>query len=92
VAGVAWAQTRGIDAVEVRIDDGAFAPAALADALGDDTWRQWRLPWDATPGRHTLTVRATDGSGEVQTEDRADVVPDGASGWMSLVVLVEKPA
>jgi DMSO/TMAO reductase YedYZ molybdopterin-dependent catalytic subunit len=92
VAGVAWAQTRGIDAVEVRIDDGAFAPAELADALGDDTWRQWRLPWDATPGRHTLTVRATDGSGEVQTEDRADVVPDGASGWMSLVVLVEEPA
>jgi hypothetical protein len=92
VAGVAWAQTRGISAVEVRIDDGEFAPAELAAALNDDTWRQWRFAWDATPGRHTLTVRATDGGGEVQTEERADVVPDGASGWMSLVVLVDEAA
>lgn len=89
VAGVAWAQTRGIDAVEVRIDDGDFVPADLADALGDETWRQWHFAWDATPGRHTLTVRATDGTGALQTEERTDVVPDGASGWMSLVVLVE---
>jgi DMSO/TMAO reductase YedYZ molybdopterin-dependent catalytic subunit len=89
VAGVAWAQTRGIEAVEVRVDDGDFAPAELAEALNDETWRQWRFAWDATPGRHTLTVRATDGSGEVQTDERTDVVPDGASGWMSLVVLVE---
>jgi DMSO/TMAO reductase YedYZ molybdopterin-dependent catalytic subunit len=89
VGGVAWAQTRGIDAVELRIDDGPFRPARLADALNDDSWRQWRFDWDATPGRHTLTVRAVDGTGETQTEERADVVPDGASGWMSLVVTVE---
>ncbi|MGH9209293.1 MAG: molybdopterin-dependent oxidoreductase [Acidimicrobiales bacterium] len=89
VAGVAWAQTRGIDAVEVRVDDGAFEPAQLADPLSDDAWRQWRFDWDATPGSHTLTVRAVDGTGEAQTDQRADVVPDGASGWMSLVVQVE---
>jgi DMSO/TMAO reductase YedYZ molybdopterin-dependent catalytic subunit len=92
VAGVAWAQTRGIDAVEVRVDDGDFVPAELADALNGETWRQWRFAWDATPGRHTLVVRATDGTGEVQTEERTDVVPDGASGWMSLIVLVEEGA
>jgi len=88
VGGVAWAQTRGIDAVEVRVDDGDFVPAQLADAQGTDTWRQWRFDWDATPGRHTLTARAVDGTGETQTDQRRDVVPDGASGWMSLVVLV----
>jgi DMSO/TMAO reductase YedYZ molybdopterin-dependent catalytic subunit len=92
VAGVAWAQTRGIDGVEVRVDDGRFAPAELADALNDETWRQWRFAWDATPGRHTLTVRATDGTGETQTDERTDVVPDGANGWMSLVVLVDEAA
>jgi DMSO/TMAO reductase YedYZ molybdopterin-dependent catalytic subunit len=92
VAGVAWAQTRGISAVEVRVDDGEFVPAELAAALNDETWRQWRFAWDATPGRHNLTVRATDGTGAVQTEERADVVPDGASGWMSLVVLVDEAA
>jgi len=92
VAGVAWAQTRGISGVEVRVDDGEFVPVELADELNDETWRQWRYAWSASPGRHTLTVRATDGTGETQTEERADVVPDGASGWMSLVVLVDEAA
>ncbi len=88
VGGVAWAQTRGIEAVEIRIDDGDFQPVELADELTTDSWRQWRFDWDATPGRHDLTVRAIDGTGETQTDERADVVPDGASGWMSLVVSV----
>jgi DMSO/TMAO reductase YedYZ molybdopterin-dependent catalytic subunit len=92
VAGVAWAQTRGIEAVEVRVDDGPFTPAVLAEASGRDTWRQWRFDWDATPGRHDLTVRAVDGTGETQTGERADVLPDGASGWMSLAVTVSEGA
>ena len=89
VGGVAWAQTRGIRAVEIRIDDGEFEPAVLAGEVARETWRQWRYEWDATPGRHDLTVRAVDGTGERQTEDRAEPLPDGASGWMSLVVNVE---
>ena len=91
VAGVAWAQTRGIEAVEMRIDDGPFRPAELAEAVSDDTWRQWRYEWDATPGRHTLTVRATDGTGDPQAGQRVETLPDGASGWMSLVVVVDGP-
>ena len=89
VGGVAWAQSRGVEAVEVRVDNGRFRPAQLAEALNRDSWRQWRFDWEAVPGRHTLTVRAVDGRGETQTETRADIVPDGASGWMSLVVTVE---
>jgi DMSO/TMAO reductase YedYZ molybdopterin-dependent catalytic subunit len=88
IAGVAWAQTRGIAAVEVQIDDGAWSPAELADAVNDDMWRQWRLAWDATPGRHTLRVRAIDGNGDVQTEERRPPMPDGASGHHQIVVLV----
>ncbi len=88
VGGVAWAQTRGISAVEIRIDDGDFEPAVLADDVSRETWRQWRYEWDATPGRHDLTVRAVDGTGERQIEERAEPLPDGASGWMSLVVNV----
>jgi DMSO/TMAO reductase YedYZ molybdopterin-dependent catalytic subunit len=90
VAGVAWAQTRGIEAVDVRVDDGPFRAAELADVLNDDSWRQWRFDWDATAGRHTFTVRAVDGTHETQPERRTDVVPDGASGWMSLVVTVDE--
>ncbi|MFF7445697.1 MULTISPECIES: molybdopterin-dependent oxidoreductase [unclassified Streptomyces] len=89
VAGVAWAQHRGIDTVEVRVDDGPWQQARLATENTSDTWRQWSLPWEATKGGHTLTVRATDRTGQVQTDKRARTIPDGASGWHSVVVTVD---
>ena len=89
VAGVAWAQTRGIEAVEVRVDDGPWRPASLATELNDVTWRQWSYAWDATPGRHEITVRATDATGDVQTDERREPFPDGATGQHTIVVIVE---
>ncbi|MET9827630.1 MULTISPECIES: sulfite oxidase [unclassified Streptomyces] len=89
VAGVAWAQHRGIDKVEIRVDDGPWQEATLAAEDSRDTWRQWSYAWQATKGGHTLTVRATDRTGEVQTEKRTRTVPDGASGWHSVVVTVD---
>ncbi|MEV3937905.1 molybdopterin-dependent oxidoreductase [Glycomyces sp. NPDC049804] len=86
VAGVAWAQRRGIERVEVRVDEGPWAEAELAPVIGPDTWRQWRWTWDAPPGRHKLEVRATDGEGDTQTEERRTPFPDGATGWHSVVV------
>ncbi|MCX5381557.1 molybdopterin-dependent oxidoreductase [Streptomyces sp. NBC_00091] len=88
VAGVAWAQHRGIARVEVRVDGGPWREARLGDADGVDTWRQWVWPWEATPGQHTLEVRATDGRGEVQPERRTGTLPDGATGWHSVTVRV----
>lgn len=79
--GVAWAQHRGIKAVEVRIDDGAWQPAQLGAAYSNDTWRLWSFTWNATPGPHVIAVRATDNTGSVQTEQRTGVIPDGATGW-----------
>jgi sulfite oxidase len=81
VAGVAWAQGRGVTAVEVRVDDGLWQLADLAEEFGKAAWRQWRWRWDATPGRHELRVRATAGDGEVQTGLTAQPFPAGASGW-----------
>nr|WP_202437599.1 molybdopterin-dependent oxidoreductase [Streptomyces sp. SID5910] len=89
VAGVAWAQHRGIDKVEVRVDDGPWREAVLAAEDSRDTWRQWSYAWQAAKGGRTLTVRATDRAGETQTEKRTRTVPDGASGWHSVVVTVE---
>ena len=80
VAGVAWQQHVGIEAVEVQVDDGPWKPATLATAISDDTWVQWRYDWDATSGGHTLRVRATAADGEVQTADVQGVIPDGATG------------
>ncbi|WP_285667209.1 molybdopterin-dependent oxidoreductase [Actinorhabdospora filicis] len=88
VAGVAWAPHRGVRAVEVRVDGGEWRPAALGASASADTWAQWTFDWDATPGRHDLAVRATDGSGAVQDERRAAPFPDGATGWHSIAVRV----
>jgi DMSO/TMAO reductase YedYZ molybdopterin-dependent catalytic subunit len=88
VAGVAWAPHRGIDAVEVNVDNGPWQQARLTAADGIDTWRQWVWTWDATPGLHTLQVRATDGTGKTQPSTTAQPFPSGASGWDSTVVTV----
>jgi hypothetical protein len=82
--GVAWAQRRGVRAVEVRIDNGDWRTADLGANYSNDTWRLWSYRWDATPGSHTITVRATDNTGAVQTSEEADVIPDGATGWHSV--------
>jgi DMSO/TMAO reductase YedYZ molybdopterin-dependent catalytic subunit len=88
VAGVAWAQHTGISAVEVQVDQGPWQPAQLAETSGPDTWRQWKYEWSATPGTHTLTVRATDAKGTLQTAQVAPSMPDGATGYHSIKVKV----
>ncbi|MGQ4514509.1 molybdopterin-dependent oxidoreductase [Streptomyces sp. DW26H14] len=88
VAGVAWAQRRGIARVQVRVDGGPWHEAKLGAEDTHDTWRQWVWPWNATSGSHTLEVRATDRTGYTQTDKRVGTVPNGATGWHSVVVAV----
>jgi hypothetical protein len=88
VAGVAYAQRRGIEKVEVRVDDGDWQEARLATEDTIDSWRQWAFPWDATKGQHKILVRATDKTGYTQTSDRVPPRPDGATGWHSTTVNV----
>ncbi|MGY1741408.1 MULTISPECIES: molybdopterin-dependent oxidoreductase [unclassified Blastococcus] len=87
IAGVAWAQTRGIGRVEVRVDDGEWQEAELAPEVDADVWRQWVLRHDFAPGSYQLTVRATTADGEVQTAERARPAPDGATGLHSIRVI-----
>ncbi|HET7326757.1 MAG TPA: molybdopterin-dependent oxidoreductase [Nocardioidaceae bacterium] len=89
VGGVAWDQHTGIARVEVQVDDGPWAEARLAEVPNVDTWRQWAWVWDAEPGEHTLTVRATNRVGETQTSEEQGVIPDGATGWHTIDVFVE---
>jgi DMSO/TMAO reductase YedYZ molybdopterin-dependent catalytic subunit len=84
ITGVAWAQTRGIEKVEVRVDRGEWRPAELSIEVNVDTWRMFRLPGRWEPGNHVAEVRATDKTGYTQTVDRAAPIPDGASGWHSV--------
>ncbi len=90
VAGIAWAPTRSIVGVEVRIDEGPWQPTDLSEELASTSWRQWLYTWDATPGEHRIQVRATDGTGFTQTERRVSPRPDGAEGWDEHMVRVEE--
>jgi DMSO/TMAO reductase YedYZ molybdopterin-dependent catalytic subunit len=86
VAGVAWAPTREVSKVELRVDDGAWAPARLSGALSEHSWVQWVHTWDAAPGSHVMQVRATDGDGNTQTADLAPPAPSGATGYHTIRV------
>ena len=91
IAGVAWAPDRGISRVEVSIDGGAWQEAQLSAAISKATWVQWLVAWDAAAsgkGTHTIEVRATDGTGQVQTSDRTPPAPDGARGHHTIRVSV----
>ncbi|HJT63365.1 MAG TPA: molybdopterin-dependent oxidoreductase [Candidatus Limnocylindria bacterium] len=88
VAGVAWAPDRGINGVEVQVDDGPWQPAELSVAISDTTWVQWRHTWSAAIGDHTLRVRATDGDGTVQESRATRPAPDGARGHHTINVTV----
>jgi DMSO/TMAO reductase YedYZ molybdopterin-dependent catalytic subunit len=88
IAGVAWAQHRGIQRVEVQIDDRPWREARLAGELHVDTWRQWVFAWHATPGTHRIRVRATDATGETQTGVITPSAPSGATGYHTIRVTV----
>jgi DMSO/TMAO reductase YedYZ molybdopterin-dependent catalytic subunit len=90
IAGVAWAQHKGIDAVEVRIANGPWHEARLAAVPGIDCWRQWVYDWDinVAPGNYLIEARATDDTGYTQTSLQAQPAPNGASGYPSVLVNV----
>lgn len=89
LGGVAWAQHDGVARVQVRIDGGPWREARLGPDVGIDYWRQWFLPWQATPGTHAVAVRATTTSGIVQTAERVPPFPSGSTGIQEIRIRVE---
>ena len=88
IAGVAWEQHVGIKSVEVRVDNGAWVEATLADSLSPDTWRQWVYRWPVEKGSHKIQVRATDLNGVTQKSTYRPPAPNGSEGWHSVSVTV----
>lgn len=86
IAGVAWAPSRAIEKVEVQVDDEDWVEAELSRETTINSWRQWMVTWNATPGEHRVRVRATDGNGTTQTSEISDPAPDGATGWHTILV------
>ena len=84
VAGVAWAPTRGISRVEIKINESAWQDATLGPEVANTTWRQWWMKWSPPTGDHRISVRATDGKGKRQGEKEVSVLPNGAEGWHTI--------
>jgi DMSO/TMAO reductase YedYZ molybdopterin-dependent catalytic subunit len=86
LAGIAFAGDRDVAGVEVSLDGGdTWQAATIVARPGPLAWVLWRYPWQPAPGTHRLLVRAADGRGDLQTAERADPLPDGASGWHETV-------
>ena len=90
IAGVAWAPSRSIDKVEVQVNDEPWVEAELSRETTINSWRQWMVTWNATPGQHQVRVRATDGTGATQTSEKSDPAPDGATGWHTIRVRTDE--
>jgi DMSO/TMAO reductase YedYZ molybdopterin-dependent catalytic subunit len=88
LGGIAFAGDRGIGHVEYSTDDGAtWVEADQLQVISPLSWAIWRAVWTPSgEGAYELRVRATDGNGEVQYAERADPVPDGASGYHRRVI------
>lgn len=90
VAGTAWAQRSGVKRVDVKLDDGEWTAAKLGDEVNIDTWRQWSTKFaDVEAGSHTVTVRAIDKDGNVQTPKRRNSIPNTATGHHHIQFRVE---
>ena len=92
IAGVAWAGVRGIRRVEVSTDGGhSWEQARLHAPLSPWAWTQWALRWTPpNPGRHTITCRATDGTGTLQDATHRPPHPSGASGYHRVEIAVTR--
>ncbi|MCL4435331.1 MAG: molybdopterin-dependent oxidoreductase [Thaumarchaeota archaeon] len=94
IAGIAFAGDRGVSRVEVSVDDGkTWSDAMRKDPLSKYTWILWAKEWiPSEEGLHTVTVRATDGNGQIQTAQLRGTFPDGATGYHAVDVLVKSTA
>ena len=81
IGGIAYAGTRGISKVEVRVDyEPNWRNAELRTPLSDVAWVIWRYEWPFEEGRHDFQVRCVEADGTPQIEEEGPPRPDGATG------------
>lgn len=83
IVGAAWGGP--IARVEVRIDDGDWQPATIAER-GDTrhTWVIWTLDWGRpATGEHSVTSRAIDDAGNIQPAMDDPVIARKLTFWES---------
>lgn len=88
IKGVAFAGDRGVSRVEVTTDGGQSWHEAKIDYPGTKlTWVLWSYDWQpAGTGEYHLSVRATDGAGAVQREEKERGQFSGTTGFHEVTV------
>ena len=69
VRGRAWSGLGQVTRVEFGVD-GAWQDASLTPSVGPHAWCGWSADWDAEPGDHILSCRATDAAGNRQPTEQ----------------------
>ena len=90
IAGVAFSGNKGISEVDVSTDAGqTWQRAILKKSLSSFTWVLWELEWQpTTAGSYTIVVRAIDLEGNVQVPNEEPPLPNGSSGYHSIILNV----
>ncbi|MDQ3045718.1 MAG: molybdopterin-dependent oxidoreductase, partial [Chloroflexota bacterium] len=90
IRGRAFAGNRGVQLVEASADDGQTWNETQVDYAGTDlTWTFWSFSWRPTaPGEYVITSRATDGDGDLQTDESRGIIPQGAAGRHRVIATV----
>lgn len=90
VIGRAWSGD-GARIEKVEFHDGLrWKKAALTPPQGQYDWTGWAIEWDAMPGEHVLSCRATDSNGDAQPlEPRWDASGFGNNAVQQVQVYVD---
>jgi len=90
IAGVAFSGNKGISEVDVSTDAGqTWQQAILKQPLSGLTWVLWELAWQPPKaGSYTIVVRAIDLNGNVQDPSEQPPLPNGSSGYHSILLNV----
>jgi hypothetical protein len=91
IAGIAFAGNEGISKIEVTMDGGkSWQEAMMKEPLSINSWALWYIEWNPnSQGRHTISVRATDGTGKIQPVGFHEPFADGSSGYHMIEVMVQ---
>lgn len=85
--GIAFAGSRRINAVELSWDGGrTWQAAELQAEFAPNAWRFWQLTTSLSAGHYSVSVRARDGEGTLQTSKPAGTLPNGADGYHSITL------
>ena len=90
IAGVAFSGNKGISEVDVSTDAGlTWQRAILKQPLSGFTWVLWELAWQPPKaGSYTVVARAIDLEGNVQNPTEEPPLPNGSSGYHSIILNV----